>query len=327
MTHSPIRTETIVTDDLVEARNLLQESFPGASVHPGPSGELQLDLQTDYMGGLVTHRLSTATGVKFRSPGKFDGYILAILDEGGLELEMGRKWREHAAPACIMVEAARVSRWRWRQGRYEIVLIDAVLMHSRLAQLLERPVAQRIQFESNVPYQAQGVGVAREIIKAARMCIPHDASQFHCAQEVLRSLQDAVMQLMLETIPHNYSIYMAHRHAGLAPKHVRRATDYIHANANLLISLEEIANVAHVSVRTLQAGFSRFKGLTPMAYLKQVRLEGVYADLRSANEQRSIAEIARHWRFGHLGQFAQDYRRAFGQSPSETRRTAKQAEH
>lgn len=63
-----------------------------------------------------------------------------------------------------------------------------------------------------------------------------------------------------------------------------------------------------------------------MAYLKQVRLEGVDAELRVAASAQTIAEIARRWCFGHMGQFAQDYRKAFGRLPSQTHRAARQDE-
>lgn len=322
MTHPHIRSEKVITDDLDEAHSLLQRTYPGVSILPGPGGALNIELQTDFLDGMVTHQLATTSGVKFRFAEQYDGYLLAALDEGGLGMEMDRKWKERRAPGAVMVDAARISLWCWHPGRYEMLLVDVTRLHNRLALLLERPVVQRVKFQLDVPADAPGVRFAREIARVARMC-SGDASEAYCAHEALRNLQDALMYSMLEAIPHNYSVYLARRHTGPSPRHVRRAIDYIHANATAPISLEDIAKAAHVSIRALQAGFSRFKGLTPMAYLKQVRLDGAYAELCVAEEEQPIAEIARRWRFSHQGQFARDYRKAFGQTPSATRRAAR----
>lgn len=323
---SDVFSKRIVANDQGEARRLLQEAFPGVSVLPGPAGDLAIDLKTDYLDGMVTHQLSTTTGVKLRFPEQYDGYLLAALDEGGLALEMGQKWKERPAPGAVMVDARRVSRWRWQPGHYELLLVDAARLHNRLAGLLERPVVQPVQFQFDVPPQAPGIRFAREIARVARMCTTCETHGLQCAREALRNLQDALMYTMLETIPHNYSVYLARRNLGPSPRHVRRAMDYIRANAASEIALEDIAKAAHISIRALQTGFSKFKGLTPMAYLKQIRLEGAHAELCRPDGEKPIAEIARRWRFHHLGQFARDYRKAFGQAPSETRRAARLAE-
>jgi AraC family transcriptional regulator, ethanolamine operon transcriptional activator len=60
-------------------------------------------------------------------------------------------------------------------------------------------------------------------------------------------------------------------------------------------------------------------GLPPLAYIRCLRLNEVRRLLRS-NSARPISCIAYDWGFSHLSQFAQDYRRQFGELPSETLR-------
>lgn len=152
-----------------------------------------------------------------------------------------------------------------------------------------------------------------------------DARMRACATELALSLADALAYAVLDDIPHNYSLQLEQRHAGPSPRHVKRAIDYIHANARAVLALDDIARAARVSVRTLQAGFARFQGCSPMQYAKRVRLEGVYSALRGGELEHSVAQVARQWGFSHLGQFAHDYRLAFGETPSETRRTRQSA--
>ena len=74
-----------------------------------------------------------------------------------------------------------------------------------------------------------------------------------------------------------------------------------------------------VSERTLQYAFLDRFGLTPAAFLKARRLASVSATLKRHNgPNTSIGDIAAQFGFWHSGQFAADYKRAFGELPSET---------
>lgn len=317
-----IRSVKVITDNVEEARRQLDQSYPGITVDRGTSDSFQIALQTDYLDGIVTHQLATETGVKFRLAERSDAYMLAVLDKGGLDIEVKGQWYERRAPSFMMVDASRVSCWRWHPGEYEIVLIDATRLHTRLAQWIEWPVVQRIQFDLSSPVDAMAIRMTREIVNVARIPCASEGSHHGTSSEALRHLQDAMMCTLLEVIPHNYSAYLTRRRPGPLPKHIRRATDFIQANAKAPVSLSDIAKASHVSVRGLQVGFSRFHGVTPMAYLRQVRLAGVYADLCAADDTPSIAEIAKRWQFSHLGLFAQMFRKAFGILPSDVRRAA-----
>lgn len=102
---------------------------------------------------------------------------------------------------------------------------------------------------------------------------------------------------------------------------VRQVVEHIHAHAALPLTPAELAEAADVSVRTLQETFQRLVGETPMAYVRRVRLDRVREALLTADPgTTTVAEIARSWGFAHLGRFAIEYRRRFGERPSETLR-------
>ncbi len=69
------------------------------------------------------------------------------------------------------------------------------------------------------------------------------------------------------------------------------------------------------SRRTLQAAFQQVLGLAPAAYLRATRLAGARRALRQVP---SVTEAAAQWGFWHFGHFAQDYRRMYGELPSQT---------
>ena len=77
--------------------------------------------------------------------------------------------------------------------------------------------------------------------------------------------------------------------------------------------------------RTLIKHFRDFKGTSPMRYLRSARYERVRAALRRAEPEESVTDVASQWGFTHLGRFSVEYRRRFGESPSETLRRRKPA--
>jgi AraC-like DNA-binding protein len=100
------------------------------------------------------------------------------------------------------------------------------------------------------------------------------------------------------------------------PRTVRRAIAFIEANAAKDITAADIARAARVSIRAMQLAFRRHLDMTPMAYLRRVRLSCADTDLRAANG--SVTEIAARWGYARPSVFAAHYRAAYGVAPSQT---------
>jgi AraC family ethanolamine operon transcriptional activator len=82
-------------------------------------------------------------------------------------------------------------------------------------------------------------------------------------------------------------------------------------------NVSDICAAVGVSRRTLQYCFQNVLGLSPTAFLRAMRLDGVRRMLRTAS---SVTDAAVHWGFWHFGYFSQDYRKLFGELPSQTHR-------
>jgi len=104
---------------------------------------------------------------------------------------------------------------------------------------------------------------------------------------------------------------------------VQKARDYIDAHVNEPPTIQEVCQAAGVSWRTLNYAFREIFGVTPKEYLQATRLDGVLKELHRKGPSAIIADVANHWGFWHMGQFAVDYRRQFGELPSETRNRVK----
>ncbi len=105
----------------------------------------------------------------------------------------------------------------------------------------------------------------------------------------------------------------------IMPRNLKRARDYIHAHAHAKITVEELASYAGCSYRSLQNIFGNVLGMSPMEYLRSVRLEGIRDELlNTSDKQRTVTEIANQWGIVHMGRLAYLYRKQFGELPSDT---------
>jgi len=88
-----------------------------------------------------------------------------------------------------------------------------------------------------------------------------------------------------------------------------------------LLSVSDLCKITRVSERSLQYAFKEHFGITPQAYLKIFRLNGVRRELRrSVPSTTKVNHVAIRWNFWHMGKFAADYRKLFGELPSKTLR-------
>lgn len=100
---------------------------------------------------------------------------------------------------------------------------------------------------------------------------------------------------------------------------VRQAEEIMHANSDEPLSMQEIAQVLGVSLRSLQLAFAEvYGGLSPRDVLNRIRLEKARARLLAADGNAQVTTVAMDSGLFHLGRFSQAYARAFGEKPSET---------
>jgi len=114
--------------------------------------------------------------------------------------------------------------------------------------------------------------------------------------------------------------------AGIRARAARTAREFIDACADAQPTIPEVCRSAGVSLRTLNYAFRELYDMTAKEYLQAIRLNGVRRDLRRASQETSISDVANTWGFWHMGQFAADYRRHFGELPSGTQRYGRSAE-
>jgi AraC-like DNA-binding protein len=107
------------------------------------------------------------------------------------------------------------------------------------------------------------------------------------------------------------------------PAVVRRAVDFIEANADRETTLSEIAEASGIGPRGLRAAFLRHQDTTPTAYAQRVRMERAHRELQAADPagRDTVRAVAARWGFADPSRFAAEYQQTYSHPPTETLRS------
>ncbi|WP_166363515.1 AraC family transcriptional regulator [Pseudomonas akapageensis] len=168
---------------------------------------------------------------------------------------------------------------------------------------------------------------------------PRQRAQWHASLNQLRQILDPAIseQSRMLLLPRAEELLILsllcaqsdrlHSHSAMStsvcPAYLKRAIAYIEDHADQPMTLLDVAQAAHCGIRSLHRAFHEWRGISPMRYLKEVRLRNVRQALLNPGEGDCVTDLAVRWGFLHLGQFSADYRLAFGEKPSDTIRRAR----
>jgi AraC-like DNA-binding protein/TolB-like protein len=106
--------------------------------------------------------------------------------------------------------------------------------------------------------------------------------------------------------------------ASVLPRGVRRALEAMRANVERDWSVADLASVAGASSRTLQRQFRTFLGKAPGAALRDIRFDCARRELLQGAPDAKVMDVALRAGFPHCGRFSTEYRRRYGETPSQT---------
>jgi AraC-like DNA-binding protein len=106
-------------------------------------------------------------------------------------------------------------------------------------------------------------------------------------------------------------------------KTVWTADEFMHANFDSPLRLEDIANAVGVSGRQLQTAYKTTTGETPWERLTAIRLMKARQLLLNAEPGQTVTQIAVACGLSHFGRFSSAYKRHFKELPSETLRKSR----
>lgn len=199
--------------------------------------------------------------------------------------------------------------------RLTLRLDRASLMQKLAALVGVRPIAD-YQFDSTVRADDPAARSLRRLLEFMSGQLDDTAAAMPLA--VYRELEQAIQIAFLTASRHKFSALLE-TPAPLPDLHlVKRIEDFIEANWQQAITVEQLVQVSGVSARSLFRAFARVRGYPPMAFAKSVRLQRARALLLSGDPAITVASAAASCNFANPGHFARYYRETFGELPSVT---------
>lgn len=100
---------------------------------------------------------------------------------------------------------------------------------------------------------------------------------------------------------------------------IKLIKEYLNEFPHNPVTVSSLCSIAGVSERTLQYAFQEHYGVSPKTFLRNFRLNGVRRELKKCHYSTTkVNDVASLWGFWHMGQFAADYRKLFGELPFDT---------
>ncbi|NEJ69830.1 helix-turn-helix domain-containing protein [Rhizobium phaseoli] len=239
---------------------------------------------------------------------------------GSFRLSIGKRIIESGAGHLLMANNHEAND-RFIQGPHisDVLFLDWKIVKRMLVSLVETPLSDSLDLEPDLDIATQSgqlVGnLVQTIVQGMRNGGPLLSSPLAVA-----TMSETLAHLVIRFGHHRLSGQMEKKKISLvAPWHVRRAIDYMHAKIAEPLTMTMVADNVGVSLRALQTGFKAFRGTSPACYLRSIRLQAAREQLRDPTNERSVREICAIWGFAHAGRFSIIYRGTFGESPRDTR--------
>jgi AraC-like DNA-binding protein len=221
-----------------------------------------------------------------------------------------------ADQSCIVSPGQRVVLATNDSHHWFNLRIDPGAFERKLACLLGAPPKGRLEF---APAVSRGSPRFQQLWRLIRFFSEQlDATSEPLPPLVLRELEQAVLVAFLSVNPHTFSHLLERDPKDTVPTHVRRAEEFIEGHWDQAIKIEDLEEATGVSARAIFKSFQQWRGYSPMAFARTVRLRHARKMLSAAAPGTTVTSVAFVCGFGNLGHFARDYRQAFGELPSAT---------
>lgn len=197
-----------------------------------------------------------------------------------------------------------------------VIRIDKKLIEKNCQQILNRSLKQNIQFHPTISLDTPS---GSQFLRMMSWIYEFVSTEQHLSPLMVSQIESNIVNMLLTYQHHTYSEEIHQEGPSIAPSFIKRLEHYIQENAHKPLAIQDMVEYTGISSRSLFTGFRKYRNTTPMRYLKDVRLQYAYDDLKKGKlGQDKVTTIAFKWGFTHLGYFSSDYKQHFGETPYET---------
>lgn len=203
-----------------------------------------------------------------------------------------------------------------------LIRIEQQAMTAHVTRLIGRNLVRPLVFDPEFDLATEAAMRWHAAVQLVHTEVYHAGSLIQDGRAI-GPVEELVMSSLLYLQPSNYHCDIT-RPVTQDPRRtvIQQAMDFIDAHLAERITMDALAHAVHMSVRSIQQGFRSELGMSPMAFVRERRLERVHEELADAipSDGVTVTAVAERWGFHHLGSFAVEYRKRWGEAPSDTLR-------
>ncbi|MBJ9698550.1 AraC family transcriptional regulator [Burkholderia cenocepacia] len=303
---------------LTESREILCREWSRHVISVEGGGRIDLQFRNlKISGDMTVSRLSYGTDVAIDPTDRDEVLLLQMPSSGKANVRYGSYEVSIDPQRYGLIDVRRVE-----QARYDADF-SALVLRIRLSRIREHvqtwlgyPLRREFAFHDHMDVGSSAAQRWAPIAGMLGSFVDHASTSF--PGKMMASVEDTVLTALLFSQSHSFDDEIRRPGSLPAPRHVKRAEEYVLEHAGDDLSTPLLAAHVNVSVRALFDGFRNFRHMTPTDFIRQVRLERARADLQAGGQ--TVSAIASKWGFRHLGNFATHYRKRYGESPVDTLR-------
>ncbi len=318
------RHPVVRTSDLAEASEVVERLITRSPMRlavDGDDGTLGLRINAVELGTLTAGVMSFGVPVRI-DVAETRHYYVNLAVRGRVEWHGDRtSARTHRGVGTVL-GPTQDGVARFSKDAVQVCLVVArSSLERELEQYLDREPGRPVQFDPVMDLAAPSVrGWLEALSLVHRELDRPDGLLAHPLGA--RTAENLVLDGLLLAQPHNYSELLRAEAARAGRSAVHEAIDLMEAEPGRPWSVGELARAVHLSARALQDGFARTVEMSPMQYLRRVRMSRARDELvLSTPDETTVGDVAARWGFLHHGRFAAAYRARFGETPARTLRS------
>jgi AraC-like DNA-binding protein len=321
----PPCTERFQTSDVDQAQEAMLRNYYPLLLEPLEHA-FSLDMQVVSAGAFTLGRLRYGADVRKDCGELGNAFHINVPLDGEVLSSCGHQ-QVAATPsmAAVFNPRGRTVLDVWRSGTTQLCLkIERKRLEDEVARFIGQPLKRPLQFV--LPMDLASAHGQRWLHALRLLSDELDHPGGPISHPLLATeVERLIIGALIWGQPHSYSEQMRQPGEILRPRHVHLAMQAVDAHPEAAWTAGALAEVAGVGLRSLEDGFRRHLGMTPLQYLRAVRLDRADEDLCGATPETTVTDVAFRWGFSHLGRFTEAYRQRFGRRPSETLRRSPSA--
>jgi len=207
-----------------------------------------------------------------------DSSLIFTLLEGEIEIAMAGRTFNVRENGIVVVPAGVPFRLDIPDENRSVILeIDQDYLNSVALKETGATHLDLMALNQSIDTVETKAGVAR-LLRFLREELQNDSPLLRNAGYVYR-LEDLITCSLIQAVPDSMRRREIRSDCNSLPRYIRRAVDYMHDHADTPPTLRALSHVAATSSRTLIRGFNRYLGRSPIAYLRDMRLQRAHEDL------------------------------------------------